>query len=166
MKDIIYEVIPGFLRKNCIYDSVCELEGMESREKVNKTYERIKASMPSKWVNIIEGSCIRKKQQDLPEMYIMKDEQRYNIKSITVRKVYDLLIMDQIKEPASEKVWSREFEDLNVKKIWSNMDIKYNTIECENNDLLIRHNRIYTNMVLNRINKDNSAMCAVCNNYQ
>lgn len=166
VKDIIYEVIPGFLRKNCIYDSVCELEGMERREKVNKIYERIKASMPSKWVKIIEGSCVKKKQQDLPVMYLIKGDERYDIKSISVRKVYGLLIMDQIKEPASEKVWSKVFADLDVKKIWSNMDVKYNTIECENNDFLIRHNRIYTNIVLNRINNGNSAMCDVCNNDQ
>ncbi len=25
VKDIMYEVIPGFLRNNCIYDSVCDL---------------------------------------------------------------------------------------------------------------------------------------------
>jgi len=36
VKDVMYEVIPGFLRNNCIYDSVCDLDGMESREKVNK----------------------------------------------------------------------------------------------------------------------------------
>ncbi|XP_059402554.1 uncharacterized protein LOC132133669 [Carassius carassius] len=163
VKDIIYEVIPGFLRNNCIYDSVCELDGMESRVKVNNIYERIKASLPSKWVNVIEKSCVKKKQQDLPEMYIMKDGEKYNIKSISVKKVYDLFIMDQIKVPASEKVWSRVFEDLDVKKIWSNMDIKYNTIECENNDFLIRHNRIYTNVVLNKINNNNNVMCDVCN---
>lgn len=131
VKDIIYEDIPDFLRNNCIQDSVCELDGLESREKVNKIYERFKASLPSKWVNVIERSCVKKKQQDLPEMYIMKDGEKYNIKSISVKKVYDLLIMDQIKEPASEKIWSRVFEDLDIKKIWSNMDIKYSTIECK-----------------------------------
>ena len=67
-----------------------------------------------------------------------------------------------VKEPAAERVWSKLFEDLDVKKIWSNLNIKYNSIECENNDFLIKHNRIYTNVVYNKINNDVSAICDVC----
>ncbi len=107
VKDIIYEVIPGFLRKSCIYDSVCELEGMESKEKVNRVYERIKASLPPEWVNVIERSCVEKKEQDMPEIYVIEDGERYNIKSVSVKKVYSLLIKDQIKEPAAEQIWCK-----------------------------------------------------------
>ncbi len=53
------------------------------------------------------------------------------------------------------------FEDLHVKKIWSNMNVKYNSIECENNDFL-RYNIIYTNVVLNKINNNVNVMCDVC----
>ncbi len=82
---------------------------------------------------------------------------------MSVKKVYGLLIKDKIKEPAAEKVWCKVFEDLDVKKIWSNMNVRYNSIECENNDFLIRHNRIYTNVVLNKINNNvNVCMCDVC----
>ncbi len=45
------------------------------------------------------------------------------------------------------------FEDLHVKKIWSNMS--------ENNDFL-RYNIIYTNVVLNKINNNVNVMCDVC----
>ncbi len=73
-KDILYEVIPGFLKKSCIYDSVYELEGMESKEKVNIVYERIKASLSAKWVNVIERSCVEKKEQVMPEIYVTEDD--------------------------------------------------------------------------------------------
>ncbi len=84
--------------------------------------------------------------------------------SYRVKNVYRRLIGDVIKEPAAEKVWNKVFEDLDVKKIWSNLNIKYNSIECENNDFLIRHNRIYTNVVLNKINNEVNVMCDVCEN--
>ncbi len=61
-------------------------------------------------------------------------------------------------------MWKKVFEDLDVKKIWSNLNIKYNSIECENNDFLIRHNRIYTNVVLNKINNEVNVMCDVYDN--
>lgn len=59
--------------------------------------------------------------------------------------------MDVRKEPAAEKVWSNVFVGMDVKKIWSNMGIRYNSLECENNDFMIRHNRIYTNVVNNDV---------------
>lgn len=58
VKDIMYEVISGFLRNNCIYDSVCDLEGMENREKVNKIYETIKSSILLQWINVIKSESM------------------------------------------------------------------------------------------------------------
>lgn len=86
----------------------------------------------------------------MPEMYVHDDGEKYNIKNMSVKNVYRRLIVDVIKEPAAEKVWKRVFEDLDVKKIWSNLNIKYNSMEFENNDFLIRHNRIYTNVVFSK----------------
>ncbi len=124
---------------------------MENREKVNKIYERIKSSIPIQWTNLIENECISKKEQGMPEMYTDDDGKKYQIKTLSVKNVYRRLIVEVRKEPAAEKVWKRVFDDLDVEKIWSNLYVKYNSIECENNDCLIRHNRIYTNVVLNQI---------------
>ncbi len=65
------------------------------------------------------------------------------------------------KGASSRKSVEESIEDLDVKKIWSNLNIKYNSIECENNDFLIRHNRIYTNVVLNKINNEVNVMCVI-----
>ena len=162
IKDIIYEVIPGFLRNNCIYDQVCDLEGMDNREKINKIYEKIKTSIPLEWARIIQSECVVKGETSMPELYVMENGKKIKMGEMSVKKVYRWLIVDVMKEPAAEKVWSRVFVGLNVKKIWSNMGIRYNSIECENNDFLIRHNRIYTNVVLNKINNDVNVMCDVC----
>ena len=51
---------------------------------------------------------------------------------------------------------------MNVQLIWENLQIKYNAIECENNDFMTRHNRIYVNTVLHQINKENKRECDVC----
>ncbi len=142
---------------------MCDLEGMENREKVNKIYEKIKSSIPLQWTNVIKSECVSKKEQCLPEMYV-DDGEKYKIKNMSVKNAYRRLICDVIKEPAAEKVWKKVFEDLDVKKIRSNLNIKYNSIECENNDFLIRHNRIYTNVVLNKINNGVNVMCDVCDN--
>lgn len=162
IKDIIYEVIPGFLRSNCIYDQVCELEGMDNREKVNKIYEKIKISIPPEWTKLIQSECVTKGETSMPELYVIENGKKITVKRMNVKKVYSWLIMDVRKEPAAEKVWSRVFAGMDVEKVWSNIGIRYNSIECENNDFMIRHNRIYTNVVLNKINNDVNPMCEVC----
>ncbi len=123
----------------------------------------IKSSIPIQWTNLIKTECVSKKQQCMPEMYTDDDGKKYQIKTLSVKNVYRRLIVDVRKEPAAEKVWKRVFDDMDVEKIWSNLNVKYNSIECENNDFLIRHNRIYTNVVLNKINNQVNAMCDVCN---
>lgn len=164
VKDIMYEVIPGFLKNNCIYDTVCDLEGMENREKVNKIYGKIKSSIPLQWTNMIEREYVSNVEKCMPEMYVDDNAEKNKLKNMSVKNIYRRIIVDVIKEPASEKVWKKVFEDLDVKKIWSNLNIKYNSIECENNDFLIRHNRIYTNVVLNKINNEVNVICDVCGN--
>lgn len=94
--------------------------------------------------------------------HVIENGKKITVDRMSVKTVYRCLIMDVRKEPAAEKVWGRVFPGMDVKKIWSNIGIRYNSIECENNDFMIRHNRIYTNVVLNKINNDVNAMCEVC----
>ena len=156
------EVIPGFLRGNCIYDSVCEVEGMDCRVKVRRIYDRIKLSLPAEWVDLIQGGCVGREAGDLPELYVMEEGVKCLMKNMSVKKVYGWLIDEVFKEPAAERVWRRVFVGYEVGKIWSNINVKYNSIDCDNNDFLMRHNRIYTNVVLHGINEEVNAMCDVC----
>lgn len=162
VRDVINEVIPGFLRGNCIYDSVCEVEGMDCRVKVRRIYDRIKLSLPAEWVDLIQGGCVGREAGDLPELYVMEEGVKCLMKNMSVKKVYGWLIDEVFKEPAAERVWRRVFVGYEVGKIWSNINVKYNSIDCDNNDFLMRHNRIYTNVVLHGINEEVNALCDVC----
>lgn len=51
---------------------------------------------------------------------------------------------------------------MDVKSIWQNVNVKYNTIECEDNDLKLNHNRIFTNVVLHQINRGIKRECDIC----
>ena len=67
-----------------------------------------------------------------------------------------------MERPTSEKVWAKVFADFDVTKVWGNLNVKYNCIECEHNDFIIRHNRIFTNVVLHQIDNNISRLCDVC----
>ena len=49
-----------------------------------------------------------------------------------------------------------------MKAIWRNRNVKYNSIECEDLDFKLRHNRIYNNVVLHQIDKNIKRECDVC----
>jgi len=60
----------------------------------------------------------------MPEMYIDDDGKKCQIRTLSVNNVYRRLIVDVRKEPAAEKVWKRVFDNLDVEKIWSNLNVK------------------------------------------
>lgn len=161
VKYLMYEVIPGFWRENCIYDAVWELEGMEKRAKIKSMYDCVKMSLPTEWSQWIKSECADDREDRMPELFVMEEGAKCEMKSLSVKKGYALLTV-VLKDPASEKVEYIVFEGFDLKKIWSNVNIKYNRIECENNDFMIRHNRLYTNVVFHNINRDVSPKCDVC----
>lgn len=72
------------------------------------------------------------------------------------------MLEKEIKLPASESVWPKVSPNMNVKKIWKNLNVKFNSIDCENLDFKLRHNRIFTNVVIHQINKNVKRECDVC----
>lgn len=51
---------------------------------------------------------------------------------------------------------------LDLSRIWSSWRIKCNSIECEDKDFRIRHNRIFTNVIVHHFDERVSRICDVC----
>ena len=94
VKDIIYEVIPGFLREECIYDAVCGMDGMDNRGKVSEMYSKIKASIPLEWSTLLGTECVVNREECMPVMYVREGEEECTMNSMSVKKVYGWLIED------------------------------------------------------------------------
>ncbi len=95
-------------------------------------------------------------------MYIVKNDEKKHLAGVTMKEIYKMLVEKEIKLPASESVWPKVFPDFNVKAIWKNLRVKYNGLDCENLDFKLRHNRIYTKVVIHQINKNVNRECDVC----
>ena len=52
--------------------------------------------------------------------------------------------------------------DIDVGKIWMNLRVKWNSVECENFDFLFRHNRVFNNFVISRFDVGVRKECDVC----
>jgi exonuclease III len=159
--DILYEVIPGFLPCQAIFDNVDEENDEIGRTTVENMYKRILGCLPGEWCVLINKE-VATRAKGLPVLYYESNGKKYDLSGLKVKKVYEKCILREIKTPASEKVWSRVFVNIDVKSIWKNVNVKYNSIECEDNDFKLKHNRIFTNVVLHQINRDVKRECDIC----
>lgn len=96
-------------------------------------------------------------------MFIVgKNGEKKCLTDITTKTIYNFFVEKDIKVPASEAVWQKLFPGFNVKSIWKNLSVKYNGLECKNLDFKLRHNRIYTKVVIHQINKNVNRECDIC----
>ncbi len=65
IKDIMYEVIPGFLPVQVISDAIEENYEEESKVVLQDQYEKVKEIIPKEWINILEGDT-EKMENDIP----------------------------------------------------------------------------------------------------
>ena len=66
MKDLMYEVIPGFLRKNCIFHAVWDIDCMENKDEVKQIYDWVKSSIPGEQAGLIESESVRMQDVRVP----------------------------------------------------------------------------------------------------
>ena len=67
-----------------------------------------------------------------------------------------------MRRPAAEKVWVRVMIDMDVGGTWRNLRVKWNCVECDNFDFLLRHNRVFNNLIISRFDVNVKKECDVC----
>lgn len=162
IKDISYEYVRGFLPNRAIYDCVSEWNDDIEMSKVDTMCENIKTSLPRAWVESIENETVKPGEWGLPDLYFDGGDGKRLLEGVSTNMMYKFILKKEIKLPASENVWPKVLPGLKVKEICENLCVKYNGIECENLDFKLRHNRIYTKVVLHQINKNINMDCDVC----
>ena len=125
-------------------------------------YRRVKESIGTGWMTLLLGQGGMGEENTMVELGVERGGKRVKFEDVSTKSVYMDLMGGGMKRPASEKVWGRVFEGFDVKKIWGNLNVKYNSIECEHNDFKIRHNRVFTNVVLHQIDRTVGRVCNVC----
>lgn len=162
IKDYIYEFIPGFLRNQAIIDTVQEYDEDMSERSIVNMYEKIKESIPMEWVIQIENNVVTDRKITFPELYTENNGKKIVLCNLKAKDYYKVLIKEELKEPASEKVWEKVFPGMKGNEIWKNWIVKKNSIECQNHDFKFRHNRMFTNVVIHQINRNVKRECDVC----
>lgn len=70
VKDIMYEVIPGFLPTHVIYDNMREIDEDVKYTAVSEYYQIIKQSIPQTWRSLITSNIKSKRESKFPHLKI------------------------------------------------------------------------------------------------
>ena len=161
IKDIMYEVKPGLLPEHSIVDMVREIDCDVRKATIIGAYNKIKSCMSIEWMDRINSNEEKKTVGDWPELYIERGNHKVSLDKLKVKTVYQIVIENVLKRPASDVMWKNKYNDIDVDDIWRSM-VKHNSLECDENDFKIKHNRIYTKIILHQINRNLNRMCDVC----
>lgn len=123
--------------------------------------EKIKKGMPSEWVSMIERGDGMNGGGDV-EMYVGEGETKIKLTNVKTRVMYKYLRWKEVRRPAGENAWGKVMIGMDVKRMWKNLRVKWNSSECENFDFFLRHNRVFNNLVISRFDMNVRKECDVC----
>ena len=161
VRDLVYEHVPGFMRAQVIVDEVRQRGDDMWLGTAERMMEQIKDGMPKEWVGMIERENDADEEGKI-EMYVGEGEVRLSLMSVKTRVIYRLLRVKDVRRPAAEKVWEKVMKGMNVRRMWENLRVKFNSSECENLDFLLRHNRVFNNLIISKFDMNVKKECDVC----
>lgn len=166
LKDIAYEVVPGFLPFNAIKEMIVEFSGKSTNiDKLKQQYNLLLDSIPDDWRNIVNSDGNTDPDNIVSDIFILYENKSKQFINCTTREFYTFLIKKCFIEPDAIEYWSGVFEmsESVFNSILENIHFHWKSPDCIELDFKIFHNRIFTNEKLKRIGLKDSDKCSFCN---
>ena len=164
VKDISYEVIPGFLPFQAIFDIVQEVVPDINYEILSEQYDHILQNIPEMWKNTVTQNSFPINSDDTPSVCLEYNNKVINFESCKTKHFYDVLVEKCFIKPNVYDYWSEQCNigELCFKILWKQVHCYWKTPDCIDLDFKILHNRIFTNVKLHKCGLVNSDLCMNC----
>ena len=159
LKDLMYEVLPGFYPPQVIYDGVQDIDEDVTMTAIVAYYQVILKNLPEHWSVLIKNSIVPSCSDSLPVLRFFTGDRWKNLEFITSKFIYSKFVLSVVQKPTSLAYWRKVFPSLDVDLIWSSWKIKGNSIEAEDSDFKIRHNKVFTNVILHQLDRTVERHC-------
>lgn len=163
LKDICYEVIPGFLRQSSIVEIIQGTNPNALRDIICECYETIKHSIPTTWKKYVYTNERYQKlniDYDCP-FYVLEKTHLMPISCCSTATLSKYFIEARFKKPSSIQFWKNLFPELEM-TFWKIALMNIKPPECKALDYKIFHNGIFTMKKLYNIGKVDSNVCHIC----
>lgn len=162
IKDLMYEFMPGFLPPKAIFECVNNVDDGVKIGNIENICKLIQNNMPQRWRESIETEVVLGSENKIPDLYMKHGGGWKMFNLVKTKDIYDLLLQNVKQPPASLNFWCKTFPSLQREQIWGRWKVKGNSIDAEDTDYKIRHNKIYTNVVLHQFDRGVGRACDIC----
>lgn len=161
VKDILYEIKPGFLPTQAIIDTLEEIEDVDDKEKIEDQYKKLRLALPDHWIKTIEENEKETENRKI-KVFLKMDEDKISINDCPIKMFYTCLCNTVFKKPKSREFWEKLFENFDTSNIWKNVRSILKSPALENFDFMLRHNCIMTEIIFKKIGVSQDDLCKVC----
>ncbi len=124
IKDVLYEVIEGYLPSQAIVDTIFEKEGKVGKGTVVKQYDDLKKAIPNEWVERIDKNEVGE-EGGMPELYFKKKNgEKCFLIECKVKQIYLVFREKTFIKPVANNYWIKRYDDLSEGEIWRNLGMK------------------------------------------
>ncbi len=160
IRDLCYEVVPGFLPPGCIVDLVLDKYPDVNHSHVYTDFKSIMEAIPQEWKHIIRTETT----VSPPSFHVLCNVEGNDIspEMLSVKYCYALFQKRYYKEPTSCSYFENHFDSIDWKNVWKVVHITDKSSECIDTDFKIAHNIVYTLERLYKMGKVDSPGCQFC----
>ncbi|CAC5405809.1 unnamed protein product [Mytilus coruscus] len=163
LKDVTYEVIPGFLPIQAIFEIIQEKVDNVSFDSIKVKYEKLLMLIPDEWKTVVCTKCYEV-HEEVSRFFIEYENKVSDVSSCKTKRFYSVLLTKCFIKPNSYEFW-RDHSDINESEfadIWKQVHSYWKPSDCIDLDFKICHNRIFTNIKLKKIKILDSDLCQNC----
>lgn len=164
IRDISYEVIPGFLPASFIVKMIHECDSEVNAKHIKEDYKTLLSIIPEEWKSVVPNNDYSKEVW-LPTFLLCVENTNYVFSSCTVKVFYRLLIQKLFNPPKSNEYWLEKLRTNDTKMLdnrWIVLKESGKPPDVVELDFKVFHNAIFTYEKLYKIGKSDSNRCPLC----
>lgn len=165
IRDLLYEVIPGFLPVDAIDDMVSLAHPYTpTTNTVEKLYHSILNSIPQDWFDNLQSKYKDYNEVDKnPSLFIVNDlDQRVPFHSLNVKIITTIARNLRKTVPTGVQYWLSHLPNVDFSLVWPLIYTNFKDNYLGDLDYLISHNAVFTNHRLYKAGKIVSPKCDFC----
>ena len=131
VKHLLTESSDMFKSEQEIIETVQKVNTDVGKYVIKGMYQKVMAALSPEWRKHMLGEGSVGEPERMVELNVERKGKGVKFKEVQTKCVYIDFLGDGMERPTSEKVWAKVFADFDVTKVWGNLNVKYNCIECD-----------------------------------
>ncbi|CAG2235175.1 unnamed protein product [Mytilus edulis] len=166
LKDICYEVKPGFLPLNAIVEIVANGNDEYDIDSIIKRYRSLQSALPELWTKTVGTEVYHRTNNRNIDINLNMNCKLVDFKMCSSKQLYCLVIDKLCQQPKSVDKWMNIFQDDEsiMHKVWKIVNMFWKPSLMTELDFKIAHCCIFTNERLLKMKLVDNDLCDICCN--